>query len=111
MAFGRQIHYGVGLIFLEQSAQRHGLADALLLEGIMRVADRAGQGVEIGGIGELVDIHHPRMGSQQVPHHRGADESGSARDEDGRSLEPHELPPKRSDLVPVRTRDGLQILL
>ena len=42
MALGREIHHRVGLVFLEQLAQRRRLADAGLLESIVWVADAPG---------------------------------------------------------------------
>ena len=90
MAFGRKIHHRVGLVLLEQLAQRRAIADALLLERVMRIGRGAGQRIEIGGIGQLVDIDDARMGvSQQMPDHRRADEAGAAGDEDRGSSETH----------------------
>ena len=65
MAFGRQMHHRVRLVFLEQLAQRRSLANALFFERVVRVAVSAGQRLEAGGIGQLVDINHAGMGVAQ----------------------------------------------
>jgi hypothetical protein len=93
MAFGRKVHHRIRLIFLEQLAQAGAIADALLLERVMRVAHGARQRVEIGRVGQLVNVHHPRMGvAKQMPHHGRADEARTAGDEDRGTLEAHACP-------------------
>ena len=61
MAFSGEIHHGIRLIFLKQPAQRGAFADTLLFEGVMRVADGAGEGLQVGGIGQLVDVDDAGM--------------------------------------------------
>ena len=62
MAFGRQMHDDVGLIFVEDSADARAVADIDALERITKVAgDRRKRG-EISGIGQLVDDLHGMRG-------------------------------------------------
>src|SRR5713101_4690608 len=56
MAFSGEIHHRIRLVFLEQLTQRRAFADALLFESVMRIADGAGEGLQVGGIGQLVDV-------------------------------------------------------
>lgn len=79
VALRRKVDHGVGLVLVEQSAQQRGFADAGLLKGIVRIADRAGKRIEVGRIGQLVDIDHARIGTaQEMAHHRRADETRAA---------------------------------
>ena len=91
MALGGEVHHRVGLVFLEQFSQGCGLGDAGLLEGVVEVFAGAGQRVQIGRVGQLVDVDDAGMGvAQEMAHHRRADEPGAAGDEDGRAFEAHD---------------------
>ena len=101
VALRRQVHHGVGLVLVEQSAQRRGFADAGLLESVVRIADRAGKRIEIGRIGQLVDIDHARMGvAQEMAHHRRADETRTAGHENRGTLKAHDFgwPPRGREI-------------
>jgi hypothetical protein len=52
---------------LEQCAHRRGVGDVSMHEAIALVAGDAGEGIEIGGVGELVEIDdRPGRGSNQM---------------------------------------------
>ena len=97
MALRRQVHDGVGLVLVEQPAQRRGLADAGLFKCIARIAGRAGERLEVRCIGQLVDIDDARFGvAQEMTHHRRADETRAAGHENRGAPKAHDvgLPPR-----------------
>src|SRR6185437_1894878 len=66
-------------------------------ERIMRIAGRAGKRIEIGRIGQLVDIDHARIAvAQQMAHHGRADETRAAGHENRETPKAHGsgLPPR-----------------
>ena len=49
-----------------------------------RVVDRGAEGIQIAGVGQLVQIHHAdRLLGNALPHETASDEAGAAGDEDG----------------------------
>ena len=65
MALGRQMHDRIGAVPLEDAAERAGVADIGLLEGIARIAGDRRQGLRIGGVGQLVEIDDRRVRSRR----------------------------------------------
>jgi hypothetical protein len=56
VTLGRKIHDGLRLILVEQPPQYRAIADIRHLERVARVSDCLGNRLEIGRIGELVDV-------------------------------------------------------
>ena len=87
MALGREVHDDVGLVVLEDAADRAGVADVGPLEAVARIIGNAGKIVEVAGIGQLVEVEHLvlRVGDQ-VAHHGRADEAGAAGHDEAHGL-------------------------
>ena len=62
MAFGREMHDDVDVVFAKNSRHSGGVADVGLDEAIVRIILDLAQRGEIAGIGELVDIDHAMTG-------------------------------------------------
>ena len=56
MRFGGQMDYAAGVIIDEQAVQRSAVADIGAAEDMVRMVRQIGQGFQIAGIGQLVDI-------------------------------------------------------
>ena len=65
----------------EDAVHRGAVADVGLFEGVKRAVGHAGDVVEAGGIGQLVDIDDAMPARHGKPHHRRADEPRAARDQ------------------------------
>ena len=65
MALGGKIHDRIGLVLLEQLAERLCFADALTLECIAGVFSNACQRFKIGSVGQFVDIDDAGLGVAQ----------------------------------------------
>src|SRR4051812_16693757 len=91
MALGGEVHHAVRLVLLEQPAQMRAVANVDALECVVRVTGSVWDVIEIGGVGQLVEIDHtPSSVGQEVAADRGADEACAAGDKDSGALEAHE---------------------
>jgi len=89
VALGGKMHHRTRLVFLEQRAQRRAVANILLRQQITRRSCLP-NGLEVRGVGQLVDIDDERLCFvEQMPDHGGSDKPRTAGDEDGRALEIH----------------------
>src|SRR5262245_8111470 len=89
MAFGCEVHDIARLGPLEQPAESGAITDISLLKAVA-IARRGWNRVQIGCIGQLVDVDDKCAGvGKQVPDHGRANEARTARDKDCRSLETH----------------------
>src|SRR5690606_29076585 len=87
MGLGGQVHYRVRLVFTENAIQLGAVADIDLLKRVARAVAGFGQGFQVAGVGELVDVHHAiRRVANDVTDDRRADEAGAAGDEDFHGL-------------------------
>src|ERR1700722_1977505 len=80
MRFRGKMYDGVDLMMFEQRAHRGLVADIPLHENIPRIPVQAREVVDIAGIGECIEHHHPPLTGvcQPVPHEIGSDEAGSS---------------------------------
>lgn len=81
MTFGSKVHYIAWLMLVEQLTQRWPIANVDMREAVAGMARGLGDGIEAGGIGELVDIDHG--GSrivEQMTNDGRADKAGGEED-------------------------------
>ena len=77
------MHHGAGLFIGKDALERHLVTNVELPELVSRVIGDGGQRVEIGRIGQLIDIHHRKIGlGDEIAAHRRTDEACSAADDD-----------------------------
>ena len=82
VAFRREMQHGIGPHFLEDRIERGAVADIDLEMAVSVAGAGFGQGVEVAGIGQLVDVGDRPVGvADDVTDDSGADESGAAGDE------------------------------
>ena len=81
VALGGQVQHGVGPVLGEGRVHRGRIGDVGLHEAVAGRRRRFGHGARIGGVGELVEVHHlvPLRGVE--PADGGADEARPARDQ------------------------------
>lgn len=83
MGLGGEVHDGVGPVGLEYAADLHRVADIDLLEMVTGRIRNVGQGFEITGVGQLVEIDDLGLGALYILAYDGrADEAGTASDDD-----------------------------
>lgn len=58
MTFGSKVHYIAWLMLVEQLTQRSSIANVDMREAVAGMATGLRDGIEAGGVGELVDIDH-----------------------------------------------------
>lgn len=80
MALSGEIQYGVGLVFGQQAGDQGAVADVTLHEHVVRVAVQAGQGLQIAGIGQGVEIDDLDATGDRFENKVTANESGTAGD-------------------------------
>ena len=56
MAFGGEMHHGIGLEFLEHLAHGRRIRDVRLDEAVFWIAVRRRDRGQIGGVGQLIDV-------------------------------------------------------
>ncbi len=79
MAFGGQMHHGIGVVQGKDAVQRRAVADVGLFKAVqVRSRDR-GHIVQTGGIGQGVEVHHLMPARHGQPHDRRADEARARR--------------------------------
>jgi hypothetical protein len=85
------MHHGVDLMLLEKCAHRGLVADIALHENIPGVPVQAREVVDIAGIGQGIEHHHPPLlgFSQPVAHEVRANEAGAAGYEHVTGFEAH----------------------
>lgn len=82
MGFGGEMHDGIGLVLGKDVAHGFGIAEVALLKLVARVAVDGGEGLEVTGVGELVEVDELMRGRlQQVVDEVGADKASSASNE------------------------------
>src|SRR3984957_11482373 len=91
MRLRRKMHDRVDMVLLEQRAYRGLVADIALHENVARIVLQAGEVLDIAGIGQRVEYHHPPFARvrQPVAHEIGADKAGSAGNEYVTGFEAH----------------------
>ncbi len=67
----------------EQPGAQRAVADVALHEDVVRMAAHRSEGIEIAGVGQLVEIDHALAASDGLEHEVAADEAGAAGDEQG----------------------------
>lgn len=84
VAFGGQVHDGAGLVLREDALERGTVADVGVFKGVTRGAGHGGEGLEVAGVGEFVEVDDALAGVlDQVADKGGADKAGAAGDEEG----------------------------
>ena len=81
MRFGGQMQYCVGLEGAQQPGHGGAVADIALMKAVARIVLNRLQRIEVGGIGQLVEVQH--LGADladQEPTYRRADKPGPAGD-------------------------------
>ena len=81
MRFGCEVENDIGLEVRDRPSHRVAVADIGLQEAVARIIADTAEAVEIGRIGQLVDVEHVVTTSDCVPNKRGSDESGSTSDQ------------------------------
>ena len=80
VALGGEMHDDVGLVILEDAAERAGIADVGVFEAVARVVGDTGQIVEVAGVGQLVEVQDLVIGvGDEVAHDSRADEACASR--------------------------------
>jgi hypothetical protein len=82
VALGGQMHHRVGLVFRENRFQLGPVADVDVLEGVARLIRHGRHVLEVGRVGQRVQVHHLVAIGDGAAHHGGADEPGAAGDQD-----------------------------
>jgi hypothetical protein len=83
MAFGGKIDDGTRPVFGNQGGDRPGIGDVALHQAVARIVAQCGQIVRVAGVGQGVQGHHGLVAARQpVEYEVGADETGSAGDQD-----------------------------
>jgi hypothetical protein len=89
VGFGGEMHHGVRLEIREGGAHGGGVADVGLEEGVKWVVCEIGEGGEVAGVGEFVDVEDLVAAADEEMDEIGTDEAGATGDEDahGRKVE------------------------
>src|SRR5450631_4045256 len=65
--FGREVHHRIDAMLLEQRAHRSLITDVAAHEQIARIALQAGKVLEIPGVGQRIEHHHPTFAGALQP--------------------------------------------
>ena len=83
MALGGEVHHRARLVLGKQTIEQRAVADVAVDEDVARIALQGGQGFEVAGVSQRVEVEHRLVaGGQPVEHEVRADESGAACHED-----------------------------
>jgi hypothetical protein len=75
------VHDGVRLVLTKNAVELDAVADIDVLEGVALAVADFGQGFEVAGVGELVEVDHAVGGvANDVTDNRRTDEAGAAGD-------------------------------
>jgi len=81
--FGREIDHRARLVLGQQAVEQRAVADVALDEDVARIVLERGQGLEIAGVGELVEVDDRFVAlGDPVEDEIGADEAGAAGNQD-----------------------------
>ena len=84
MAFGGEVDPRTGLVLGQQAADQGAVADVASHQLVAGIALQAGQGFGVARVGELVEVDDGLIaGGKPVEHKVGANEAGTAGDENG----------------------------
>lgn len=79
MAFRRQMHDSIRLMFFKNAVKRSAVADIYLLKSIAFAVRHGRHGFWIAGVGKLIKINHPVLGVvNNMSYNSGANKSGAA---------------------------------
>ena len=75
MAFGGQMHHGIGGMGFEDPVQRRPVADIGMFELVQRAVGHGTDIFQIGRIGQRIQVDHAMARPHGMAHHGGSDES------------------------------------
>src|SRR5262245_36404322 len=82
MTLRGQVNHGFGLVPLEDSCERGAVADVGLVKGVALGPGDVAQGLDVAGVGQLVDVdHRGARVAEQISNDGRTDESSAAGDE------------------------------
>jgi len=82
MTFRRQVHDGIGSVVSDRAIDRTGVSNVDPSKLVAWMIGNVGQRIQIPGIGQRVNIEHLMTLSQGHANEIGADETGTASDQD-----------------------------
>ena len=78
MTFGGKVHHCAWLVFKQQSRNQRSVANVALHKHVAGIALQAGQGFEVSGVSELVEVDNGlALCSKPVEHEIGTDKAGT----------------------------------
>jgi hypothetical protein len=86
MAFGGEVHHGIGSVFREDAVERGAVADVGLFKGVAGAVRDLRHVGEVRSVGQRVEVHDLVALPDRVADDRRADEAGAAGDEEFHGL-------------------------
>lgn len=81
VTFGGEVHDGLRMVIFKETGHEFAVGDIAFDEGVAGMVDHLGQGVNVAGVGQFIDVgHFVTLGEGQV-NEVAADEAGSSSDE------------------------------
>src|SRR5690606_37197225 len=81
VALGGEVEHRVGAVLGQQARHQGPVADVPVHEDVVGVALQRGQGVEVAGIGQRIEVDDPDTPRHRLEYEIAADETGAAGDE------------------------------
>jgi hypothetical protein len=82
VGLGGEVDDAVGVALVEHAPDSARISDVDLLKGVVRGVGYLGNGVEVTGVGELVDVDDADVGAGETADQGRTDEAGAAGDEE-----------------------------